>query len=107
MYPYIFHAQVLDKNLKPSGREFAYAKIGRDAKRSERLLNGFKTGKNTKTIEADGAYDFEPETVIKLIEENKTLRVSAGGCQVEPKNDFQVLSVGWENAEKVTIISLE
>lgn len=105
MYPYIFHAQKL-KNGKPV-REFAYAKVSRDAKRAERLVNGFKTGKNTKTIEADGEYFFEPETVIKLVEEHKTLRVSDGGCQVEPKNDFQVLSVGWDNAEKVTIISLE
>lgn len=107
MYPYIFHAQVLDKNLNPAGDEFLYSKTGKDSKRSETLVNGFRTGKNTKTIEADGEYSFEPGTLVKLIEEQKIMRVSASGCQVEPKNDFQVLSVGWENAEKVTVISLE
>ena len=107
MYPYIFHAQALDKNLKPVGEEFLYAKTGRDSKRSETLVNGFRTGKNIKTIEADGEYPFEPGTPVKLVEEHKTMRVSGTGCQIEPKNDFQVLSVGWDNAEKVTIISLE
>ncbi len=107
MFPYIFHAQVLDEHLNPTGEEFLYAKIGKDSKRGESLVNGFKTGKSTKTIEADGEYDFEPQTAIKLVEEHKRMRVSDAGCQIEPKNDFQVLSVGWDNAEKVTIISLE
>lgn len=107
MYPYIFHAQILDDKLKPTGTEFTYAKRGKDLKRGESLVSGFKTSKSTKTIEADGEYEFEPQTVIKLVEEHKTMRVSDAGCQIEPKNDFQVLSVGWGNAEKVTVISLE
>ena len=106
MYPYIFHGNVLgDKGEVVES--FMYAKTGRDSKRSETLVNGFRTGKNTKMIEADGEYYLEPNTVIHLVEEHKKMRVSSDGCQVELKNDFQILFVGWSYAEKVTLISLE